>query len=140
MNYIRIMEQKAIAYIPMTLATKAEGADQVYSLPYIDTELSDPELKKQTQRMIKTEMKTMRAELGGIKKDYLVDFKEPNLPIIDSEFIKSEIDRVKGSGVTKIDLTKYENTIEAPEKSDDLMEWDKVINESKQNYEHSINQ
>jgi len=133
-------EQKAITYIPQTLASKTENSDLVLSLPYVDTELTDPVLKKQMQDLIKGELKIMRMESGGKKKDYLSSLPLPELPIINSKEIQDEIERVKKTGIRKIDLQKYESRVDPPEKKDDMELWDKTINQAKINYEYSIDQ
>ena len=130
---------EAITYVPMSLASKIEGADLVYSLPYVDSELDDSELKKTMQELIKAEIKVMRKEAGNFRKDYLAELKVPQLPIINSDFVKNEIERVRKLGVQRVDLTKYENTVDPPEQMDDIKEWDIVIETSKINYDHSLN-
>lgn len=74
-------QQKAIAYIPQTLASKIEGADHIYSLPYVDNEMADPTTRKQMQDLIKAEMRAMRAG-GKPKKNYLEGLPLPSLPLI----------------------------------------------------------
>eukprot|EP00826_Nyctotherus_ovalis_P027174 TRINITY_DN211_c0_g2_i3.p1 TRINITY_DN211_c0_g2~~TRINITY_DN211_c0_g2_i3.p1 ORF type:complete len:246 (-),score=70.95 TRINITY_DN211_c0_g2_i3:144-782(-) len=133
------MEQKAITYVPMTLASRTEGADQIYALPYIDSELDDPALKKTMQQLLKNEIRAMRAENSGKRKNYLAELEIPSLPIIDSAFIQSEIERVSSTGVQKLNLTAYENTVDPPAQMDDLAAWDRSIDRSKINYEHALN-
>eukprot|EP00826_Nyctotherus_ovalis_P027175 TRINITY_DN211_c0_g2_i4.p1 TRINITY_DN211_c0_g2~~TRINITY_DN211_c0_g2_i4.p1 ORF type:complete len:168 (-),score=52.08 TRINITY_DN211_c0_g2_i4:400-882(-) len=137
--HIKSMEQKAITYVPMTLASRTEGADQIYALPYIDSELDDPALKKTMQQLLKNEIRAMRAENSGKRKNYLAELEIPSLPIIDSAFIQSEIERVSSTGVQKLNLTAYENTVDPPAQMDDLAAWDRSIDRSKINYEHALN-
>lgn len=90
------------------LYTENQHFALVDALPYIDTQLVQPEVASQVQALIDEEMKNFEP------RDYLASLPLPELPLINSERMTKEFERIVDKRpMGSIDSTRY--NVEAPQ-------------------------
>eukprot|EP00927_Polykrikos_kofoidii_P027332 TRINITY_DN24086_c0_g1_i5.p1 TRINITY_DN24086_c0_g1~~TRINITY_DN24086_c0_g1_i5.p1 ORF type:complete len:234 (+),score=52.51 TRINITY_DN24086_c0_g1_i5:83-784(+) len=86
---------------------EAENYDRVDALPYIDTQLGQPEVARQVKALIEEEMQHFDA------RDYLASLPAPALPLINGPEMQKEFTRIEaGKALDGIDISRY--NVEVP--------------------------
>eukprot|EP00347_Sterkiella_histriomuscorum_P013859 403363093 len=116
------------------LVLQNENANKVTALPYLDEKI-DESYKKQVNELILQEMKAMDS-----KKDYLEKLPMPQFKHLESEFVKSELERVsKGIKLDSLRDQKDYIITQIPSDISKVEEWKKSIDQANINFQYAEN-
>ena len=106
------------------------------SLPYIDNEYDNPEVKAVVHSLISDEMKTFSPA------NYLAHLSYPNLQFSNSSALAQEYDRIIKTGTKsseRIDSQRYIVKGPSGPLQKDVQAWRKAVSNAKSQYEHEQN-
>ncbi|OLY85013.1 Pre-mRNA-splicing factor SPF27-like protein [Smittium mucronatum] len=102
----------------------------VDSLPYIDKEYDDPNVKNAVDQLIEEEMKKNVANPSFATHANISLFK-------NSLLLRKEYERIKnGEKMSQFDTTRYK--LEQPSSKDSVSEWEKAVDNSQSQLEHQL--
>lgn len=104
----------------------------VDALPYIDTQLGQVEVAQQVKGLIEEEMRLFEP------RDYLERLPEPELPLLESELVSQEFDRVRdGRPLSGVDLERYRPQPPQAAQQQDASAWKKAAEAAQMQLEYN---